>query len=423
MQSEPYRLLSQRTKPPHAVIEFTTYTLPNGIRCIHRQTPGPVAHCALVINAGTRDELPTEYGLAHFTEHAFFKGTKRRKAWQVNCRLENLGGELNAFTTKEDTTIHATVLRGDFAKAVELLSDIAFSSTFPDHELEREKEVIYDEINTYKDAPAELIYDTFEDLLFEGSELGHNILGRKVALQRYNGDAIRRFTERTHTTDQIVFSSIGSFSARTAEMIARRYIGEIPPRTRGYERTQTGLYRPFDRTITKHTHQAHCIVGARAFDLSEDKRLTLSLLVNLLGGPCANSLLNVEIRERRGLTYNIEANYTPYSDTGVVAIYFSTDHQQVERCLELVEKQIHALCTSPLSTRRLSMAKRQFIAQMAIAGENKESYMLSAGKSLLVHDGIDTMEEVYAKIRSITAQELQEVAHETFTNLSRLTFR
>lgn len=404
-------------------MEFTTYTLPNGIRCIHRQVQGAVAHCGLVVGAGTRDERPDEYGLAHLTEHALFKGTTTRKAWQVNCRLENLGGELNAFTTKEDTTLHATVLRGDFRKSVELLADVLFRSTFPDREVEREKEVIYDEINTYKDAPAELIYDTFEDLLFEGSELGHNILGRKVALKGYTGDSIRRFTERTYTTDEIVFSSIGNFSAHVAEQAARRYLGEIPVRTRRYERTKTGLYTPFDRTVTKHTHQTHCIIGTRAFDLTDDNRMVLSLLINLLGGPSANSLLNVELRERRGLTYNIEANYTPYSDTGVVAIYFSSDHAHTEQCIDLVEGQLRRLATEPLTARRLSMAKKQFIAQLAIASENKESYMLSAGKSLLVHDGIDTMEEVYAKIRSFTAADLTAVAEQTFCNLSRLTFK
>lgn len=403
--------------------EFTTYTLPNGMRCIHRQTKGAVAHCALVIGAGTRDERPDEFGLAHFTEHALFKGTQRRKAWQVNCRLENLGGELNAFTTKEDTTVHATVLRGDFAKAVELLADVVFRSTFPDHELEREREVIYDEINTYKDAPAELIYDRFEDLLFAGSELGHNILGRKSSLQRFDGEAIRRFTQRTYTTDQIVFSSIGNFSARTAEAIATRYIGSIPATQRQDTRAKTGPYTPFEQSIIKHTHQAHCIIGTRAFDLSEDKRLALSLLVNLLGGPSANSILNVELRERRGLSYNIEANYTPYSDSGVLSIYFSSDHGQVDRCIELIEEQLHRLTIQPLSARRLSMAKRQFIAQLAIAGENKESYMLSAGKSLLMHDEIETMEELYAKIRALTAEELQQVASESFTNFSRLLFR
>ena len=403
--------------------EFTTYTLPNGIRGIHRQVQGAVAHCGLVVGAGTRDERPEEYGLAHLTEHALFKGTKRRKAWQVNCRLENRGGELNAFTTKEDTTLHATVLRGDFRKAVELLADVLFHSTFPEQEIEREKEVIYDEINTYKDAPAELIYDLFEDLIFEGSELGHNILGRKAALKGYTGESIRRFTERTYTTDEIVFSSIGSFSPQVAEQTARRYLGEITPHTRSYTRTRTGLYTPFERTLTKHTHQSHCIIGTRAFDLSDDNRLILSLIVNLLGGPSANSLLNVELRERRGLTYNIEANYTPYSDTGVVAIYFSSDHSHTEECIELVEKELHRLMTEPLSTRRLSMAKRQFIAQLAIAGENKENYMLSAGKSLLVHDGIDTLEELYAKIRSFTATDLTRVAEECFCNRSRLIFK
>lgn len=217
-------------------MEFSTYTLPNGIRGIHRQVRNTVAHCALVIGAGSRDEHPAEYGLAHLTEHAFFKGTERRKAWQVNCRLENLGGELNAFTTKEDTTIHATTLKGDFAKAAELIADIAFRSTFPDRELEREKEVIVDEINTYKDSPADLIYDTFEDMLFEGSELGHNILGRKASLMRYDGQAIRAFTARTHTTDQMVFSSIGNFSAKTAEAVAARYFASQPASQRARTR-------------------------------------------------------------------------------------------------------------------------------------------------------------------------------------------
>ena len=253
-------------------MEFSTYTLPNGIRGIHRQVRNTVAHCALVIGAGSRDEHPAEYGLAHLTEHAFFKGTERRKAWQVNCRLENLGGELNAFTTKEDTTIHATTLKGDFAKAAELIADIAFRSTFPDRELEREKEVIADEINTYKDSPADLIYDTFEDMLFEGSELGHNILGRKAALMRYDGQAIRAFTARTHTTDQMVFSSIGNFSAKTAEAVAARYFASQPASQRGFVRAAPAPYRAFEKTVSKHTHQTHCIIGSRAFGISEDRR-------------------------------------------------------------------------------------------------------------------------------------------------------
>lgn len=405
--------------------EFTTYTLPNGIRGIHRQVKGAaVAHCALVIGAGTRDEAADEFGLAHLTEHALFKGTEKRKAWQVNCRLENLGGELNAFTTKEDTTVHTTVLKGDFGKAVELVADIVFHSTFPDRELEREKEVIVDEINTYKDAPAELIYDTFEDLVFEGSELGHNILGRKSSLMRYTGDSVRRFVGRTYTTDQMVFSSIGSFSARTAENYARRYLGDIKPTTRSYTRQQTvPLIAPFERIVTRHTHQSHCILGGRAYELQEEKRLPLSLLINRLGGPCANSILNVEVREKHGLTYNIEANYTPYSDAGVVAIYFSSDHHHTDDCLELIHRQIEQLRKTPFSARQMAMAKRQFIAQMAISCENKENYILGAGKAILSHGEMDTMEEAYRKIQALTARDLQEVAEETFQHLSILRFK
>ena len=404
-------------------MEFHTYTLPNGIRGIHRQVRGSVAHCALVIGAGSRDELPTEYGLAHFTEHAFFKGTERRRAWQVNCRLENLGGELNAFTTKEDTTIHATTLRGDFAKAAELIADIAFHSTFPERELEREKEVIVDEINTYKDSPADLIYDTFEDLLFEGSQLGHNILGRKAALARYDGDAIRAFTRRMHTTDRMVFSSIGNFSPRAAEAVAARYFGKQPATVCGGERVAPGPCAAFEKSVVKHTHQTHCIIGGRACGIAEERRLPLALVVNILGGPSANSLLNVVVRERNGLSYNIEANYTPYGDTGIVAIYFSSEHGNADHCIELIEEQLHRLRTVPLTSRQLSMAKKQFIAQLAISSESNESYMLGAGKSLLTHDEVDTMEQVYAKVRNLTAAQLTEVAEEVFSGMSRLIYK
>lgn len=403
--------------------EFHTYTLPNGIRGIHRRVRGAVAHCALVIGAGSRDELRDEYGLAHLTEHAFFKGTQRRRAWQVNCRLENLGGELNAFTTKEDTTIHATTLRGDFGKAVELIADVAFHSTFPERELEREKEVIVDEINTYKDSPADMIYDTFEDLLFAGSELGHNILGSKASLMRHTGDSLRRFTARTHTTDRMVFSSIGNFTVQRAEAAALRYFGAEAASARGYERQPVGEAAPFVREVVRHTHQTHCILGARAYGAQDERRLALALLTNLLGGPCANSLLNVEVRERNGLSYNIEASYTPYADTGIAAIYFSSEHHNAPLCLELVEEQLYGLRTRPLTARRLSMAKRQFIAQLAISSESNESYMLSAGKSLLTHGRVDTMEEVYARIRALGAEQLMEVAGEVFADLSRLTYR
>ena len=258
----------------------------------------------------------------------------------MNCRLENLGGELNAFTTKEDTTIHATTLRSDFSKAVELIADVAFHSTFPDRELEKEKEIIYDEINTYKDSPADMIYDTFEEMLFAGSELGHNILGRKSSLARFSGESIREFVARTHTTDQMVFSSIGNLSAKSVETTVARYLSGIESSARDFSRRQPAAVEPFSRIVTKHTHQTHCIIGARAQGINDAERLPLALLVNLLGGPSANSLLNVLVREKNGLSYNIEASYTPYSDSGIVAIYFSCDHDNTDHCIELIEGEL-----------------------------------------------------------------------------------
>lgn len=404
-------------------MEFYTYTLPNGIRGIHRQVRSNVAHCGLVINAGTRDELMGEIGLAHFAEHSIFKGTTHRKAYQVNCRLENLGGELNAFTTKEDTTIHATTLRGDVGKAVELIADITFHSTYPERELEREKEVIFDEINTYKDNPSELIYDTFEELVFKGSELGHNILGSKRDIKRFTGDSIRSFAARCYTTDQMVFSSIGNFSVARAEAMALRYFGDIPASTRSFERTAPDEMQHFNHSLKRHTHQSHCMLGGRAYGICEHKRLPLSLLINILGGPCANSRLNTEIRERHGLTYNIEASYTPYVDSGVVAIYFGAERSNTERVIELINSEISKLCRQSLTSRQLSMAKKQFAAQLSISMESNEGYMLGVGKSFLVHNSVDTTEEVYRKVMSLTSSELMEVANEILTEKSILIYQ
>ena len=403
--------------------EFYTYTLPNGIRGIHRKVKSGAARCAVIIGAGSRDELLTEYGIAHFVEHGLFKGTEHRKAYQVNCRLENLGGELNAFTTKEDTTVHATVLRSDFTRAVELLSDVVFHSTFPDKELDKEREVIVDEINTYKDSPMDMIYDTFEDMLFEGSELGHNILGRKRDLMRHNSQAMHRFVNRTHTTDQMVFASIGNISDSRIEQIAHRYFASQPASTRSYIRTAPKAYSQFDREVIKHTHQAHCIIGNRAYGITEDKRLPFSLLINILGGPCANSRLNVNVRERNGLSYNIEASYTPYSDCGMAVIYFSSEHCNTDHCREIIDNEIRKLQQTALSPRALAMAKRQYIAQMTISTEGNEGYMLGVGRSLLVHGEVDTLEEAYKKINAVTASQILEVANEIFTNNSTLIYR
>lgn len=403
--------------------EFETYILSNGIRGIHRQVRSGVSHCALVVNAGSRDELATEYGIAHFTEHALFKGTERRKAYQVNCRLENLGGELNAYTTKEDTTLHATSLRRDFRRSVELISDVMFRSTFPERELCKEREVIADEINSYKDSPSERIFDDFEDMIFSGSELGHNILGSKATLGRLSTEDIRRFVKRTYTTDQMVFSSIGSFSVATARSIAEEYLGQFEPTRRGYQRVAPTEHVAFNITQQRHTHQSHGIVGTRGYGIADERRLPLALLCNILGGPFANSLLNIELREKRGLSYNVEASYTPYSDSGIVAIYFSSDHCHSDECIALIREQISSLGREPLSERRLSIAKRQFIAQMAISMESNEGYMLGAGKSYLLYKDIDTLEEAYKKVMAITTSQICDVANDCFAQLSQLIYK
>ncbi|MBR5819249.1 MAG: insulinase family protein [Alistipes sp.] len=402
--------------------EFETYTLSNGIRGIHRQVRSGVVHCAMVVNAGCRDERKGEYGIAHFTEHALFKGTERRKAYHVNCRLENLGGELNAYTTKEDTTLHATVLRRDFQRAVELMADVIFHSSFPDKELKKEREVIADEINSYKDSPSERIYDDFEDLIFKGSELGHNILGSKASIARFDSAALHRFVERTYTTDQMVFSSIGNFSVATARAVAERYLGGVVPTQRDFVREIPLVYEPFDVHLMRHTHQAHGIIGTRGYSIADERRLPLALLVNILGGPSANSLLNIELREKRGLSYNVEATYTPYSDCGIVGIYFSSDHDNMSQCVELIEENISRLRTAPISARRLAVAKRQFVAQMAISMESNEGYMLGAGKSFLLYKDIDTLEEAYKKVMAITAEQIMAVAEDSFGNVSRLIY-
>ena len=403
--------------------EFEIYRLPNGIRGIHRQVRSGVTHCALVVNAGSRDERRGEFGIAHLTEHALFKGTERRRAYQVNCRLENLGGELNAYTTKEDTTLHATVLRRDFARAAELIADVMFRSTFPERELKKEREVIADEINTYKDSPSERIYDDFEDMIFRGSELGHNILGSKRTIARLSTEDIERFVARTYTTDQMVFSSIGNFSAATARAIAERYFADFEPTTRGFERVAPQAVEPFDVRCSRHTHQTHGILGTRGYGIRDEQRLPLALMVNILGGPSANSLLNLSLRERYGLSYNVEATYTPYSDCGIVGIYFSSDHDNAEQCIELIREEVEQLRRTTITPRRLAIAKRQFVAQMAISMESNEGYMLGAGKSFLLYKDIDTLEEAYRKVMAISAEQIREVAEESFGTLSQLIYR
>ncbi len=405
-------------------MEFFTFTLPNGIRCIHKRVRSAVTHCALTINAGSRDELTDQHGIAHLLEHSLFKGTERRRAFHINQRLENLGGELNAFTTKEDTTIHATTLRGDFAKAAELIADIVFHSVFPEQEIEREKQVIVDEINSYRDIPQEMLYDRFEELMFAGSPLARNILGTTRSVAKFGPATLRSFQERTYASDQMVFSAIGNMSDKAFVTICERVMGAITASRREFVRETPPALVPFEEVVTKNSnHQAHCILGNRAYNLSDRRRLPLALLVNVLGGPAANSRLNTVLRERNGLSYNVEAMFSPFSDTGFAGVYFGCEKDNLERCRELIDAELKQIMDSPLTPRALSMAKKQFIGQFAISMDASEGYMLGAAKSFLIYNEIDSPQVVAQKIAAITSDEITQVAREVFGNLSTVTYR
>lgn len=400
------------------------FQLSNGIRFIHQYNNSAVAHCGLLINAGTRDELPNEHGLAHFIEHVIFKGTKKRKTFHINSRLEDVGGELNAYTSKEDTAVHATILKGDFEKAVELISDIVFNSIFPPKELDKEKEVIIDEINSYKDSPADLIFDDFEDLLFNGTPLGHNILGTKKQLKAFKRDSILNFINRTYNTDQMVFSSIGQIKPEKAFKIVEKYFGEIPSQPRLYTRSGVLPYERFEKTVSKSTYQTHCVIGRRGYAYSDEKRVPLLLLSNILGGPAANSRLNLALREKYGLTYNVESSFVPYTDTGTFSIYFGTDKDNFDRSLSLIFKENDKLRKDKLGIMQLHKAKKQALGQLSISGESNEQVMLTNAKSLLVYNSIDSMETITTKINGITAEKLIEIANEILEEkeLSLLTY-
>ena len=405
-------------------MEFFTFTLPNGIRCIHKRVRSSVAHCALTVNAGSRDELAGEHGIAHLAEHSIFKGTEHRRAFHINSRLENLGGELNAFTTKEDTAIHATTLKTDFPKAAELISDIVFHSTFPEHEVGREKQVVIDEINTYRDIPQEKIYDRFEALMFPSSPLGRNILGTKQSVKKFNSASVREFISRTYTPDQMVLSTVGNISEKAFVRTAERYFGDIPAAQRGFKRVAPPAYAPFEEIGPRNgNHQAHCIIGNRAYSLNDPRRLPLALLVNILGGPAANSRLNTVLRERNGLTYNIEAGYSPLTDTGFAGIYFSCEKDKLDRCRELVGAELQRVMETPLTQRQLSMAKKQYIGQFSISMEGNEGYMLGAAKSFLVYNEIDSPQTIVRKVGAITAAEIMDAARDIFTGTSIVVYR
>jgi predicted Zn-dependent peptidase len=393
---------------------FQTHVLPNGIRLIHYHTESPVAHCGLMINTGSRDEMPEQHGVAHLLEHMLFKGTRKRSSYHILSRMEDVGGEINAYTTKEETCIHSTFFTQYHARAMELISDIAFNSSFPEREVEKEKEIIFDEINSYKDSPSELIFDEFEELIFDGNPLGRNILGEESKLRIFNRETILSFILQNYSTNQMVVSSVGNIPFNKLVKLFAKYFGEYPYKNHRQRRSAEYTCPASKRIIQRGTYQAHCIMGNIAYDITSAKRLTLHLLNNYLGGPGLNSRLNLALREKKGYTYTIDSLYTTYCDTGNITIYFGTDKTSVDKCIHAILKELKAVREKQMSDIILGKAKKQILGQIAISSENNESLMLSMAKSMLVFNRVDSLEEIRQKVDAITAKEILEVANEIF---------
>jgi len=405
-------------------MEIEHYTLKNGIRIVHKPDASPVSYCGIAINAGTRDEEETESGMAHFVEHMLFKGTTKRKAWHIINRLEDVGGELNAYTTKEETFVYATVLSADFERAMELCADVVFHSVFPQNEIDKEVDVIIDEINSYNDSPSELIFDDFENILFQDYSIGRNILGDAKRLQTYTTQDALKFVNRNYCTDQIVFFSLGSIPFKKIVRWAEKYLGEVPERLLQTKRVTPEIYIPQRKIVEKDTYQAHVMLGNRAYSLPDKNRLALYLLNNILGGPGMNSRLNLALRERNGMAYNVESSYTSYSDTGLLLIYFGTDIKNENKCRNLVYNELKKLRNQKFTSIQLEKSKRQLLGQLAISQENKESLSLSLAKSFLYFNRFESLPEVHKRMETITAEQLQDIANEILNenNISVLSF-
>ena len=437
-------------------MKYNTYTLDNGLRIIHLPSDSKVVYCGYQINAGTRNEKPGEEGLAHFCEHVTFKGTERRKAWHIlNC-LESVGGDLNAYTNKEGTVYYSAILKEHIARAVDLLSDIVFHSVYPQAEIDKEVEVICDEIESYNDSPAELIYDEFENILFKGSPLGHNILGTAEQVRAFKTEDALRFTRKLYRPDNAIFFAYGDIDFKKLVKLIQKALGECPKgrelacsadckstetptEERIAEETPTGetpteemeagdanhkvqsskfnvQSKVAGQTIVmqKNTHQAHVMIGTRAYDVNDDRRMPLYLLNNMLGGPGMNAKLNLALREHNGLVYTVESTMVSYGETGTWSIYFGCDEHDVKRCLRLVRKELDKFMQKPLSDAQLKAAKKQIKGQIGVACDNRENFALDFGKSFLHYGWEKNVDRLYEQVDAITAAQIQAVAQELF---------
>ena len=452
-------------------MKYNTYTLDNGLRIIHLPSDSKVVYCGYQINAGTRNEEPGEEGLAHFCEHVTFKGTERRKAWHIlNC-LESVGGDLNAYTNKEGTVYYSAILKEHIARAVDLLTDIVFHSVYPQAEIDKEVEVICDEIESYNDSPAELIYDEFENIIFKGSPLGHNILGTAEQVRSFKTEDALRFTRKLYRPDNAIFFAYGDIdfkklvklirkaladddSGKVAEnaansvgKLAEEKLPQISQITQisGDENSITTEksvssvksvgpenYPSVGKEIAgqtivmqKNTHQAHVMIGTRAYDVNDSRRMPLYLLNNMLGGPGMNAKLNLALREHNGLVYTVESTMVAYGDTGIWSIYFGCDEHDVKRCLRLVRKELDKFMLKPLSEAQLKAAKKQIKGQVGVACDNRENFALDFGKSFLHYGWEKNVDRLYEQVDEITAEQIQAVAQELFDKdrLTTLIFR
>lgn len=408
-------------------MSYIVSELESGMRFAFRHTASPVANCALSIKVGTRDEDSRLNGLAHFTEHMLFKGTLKRRASSINSCLEKLGGELNAYTTKEETVIHATVLREDLPKAIELLADLAINSQFPQKEIIKERGVILEEISSYKDSPSELIYDEFEELLFAGHPLAMPILGTPKTIKKIGSEELMQYTKSHFIAPNMCLSIVADITPERGLKLVNRYFSEVNGESvsslkRGGEYIFPSVSaEQRERAVSKKTFQAHCIVGARGYSLYHPLRIPLALITNVLGGPALNSRLNVELRERHALAYSVEASYTPYSDTGVFSVYFGSDKASAERCLSLVHRQFRALSSNGLSEAQLKAAKKQLLGQLAISSDNAEAQCQNMGKSVLVYNRVEPIRDIRSKIEAITSEEILSAASEILNDNSLYT--
>lgn len=395
-------------------MSYQYYELNNGIRLVHKQQRGSVAHLGVIVHAGSRDENPDQQGLAHFIEHLIFKGTHKRSNYQVLSRLENVGADLNAFTTKEDTSIYASIESKYYQRAAELLADIVFHSVFPEKEIEKEKAVVMDEISSYKDNPAEWIHDEFDELVFKDHPMGRNILGTKEKLKRYTRNDVLRFRNANYLPSRVVLTSVANFPLNKAIIIAEKYFSDVVADRSPMSRQPFSEYIPANVTRKYSRHQAHVVIGNTACNAHDERRFSMALLNNILGGPAMNSRLNIALRERHGIAYNLESNYQPFSDTGLFSIYCGTDEDLMPRAIDLIHKELYKFRNVSLTTIGLHTAQRQLKGQFAISLESHQNEMLAMGKNMLVYGKIDPVEVIYRQIDAISAKSLMDMANDVF---------